>query len=164
MAQMSNWWEQSFLIWELQSKTISQITLLGRVQPPFRTLLTVRFLVVLAPIYNSSRESLITFSFLIFYCFAVSKIRHRESHFYQVRAIAQMSNWWKRPFLIWELYSKSLPQITLLGSVQPPFTTLLTVRLLVAVVPLSNSSGKSLRTFSFLTFYSYAVLEIQHRQ
>ena len=28
-----------------------------------------------------------------------------------------MSNWWKLPFFIWKLQSKSLPQITLLGSV-----------------------------------------------
>ena len=33
-----------------------------------------------------------------------------------------MSNWWKQPFLIWEIQSQSLPKITLLGSVQVPFT------------------------------------------
>ena len=49
------------------------------------------------------------------------------------------------------------------GRVQTPFPTLLTVRLLVTLLPLSNSSPKSLMTFSFRTFYSIAVFEIQHR-
>ena len=49
----------------------------------------------------------------------------------------------------------------LLGRVQPPLTTLQTLRLLVALALLSNSSRKSSMTFLFLTFYSFAVFEIQ---
>ena len=46
---------------------------------------------------------------------------------------------------------------------QPPFKTLLTVRLLVVLSPFSNSSHKSSMTFSFQTFYSFAVFQNQYR-
>ena len=80
-------------MWELQSQSLAQITLLGSVQLPFTTLLTVHLLVELVPLYNSSRKSLITFSFLIFYTFAIFEIQPRQNHLYQVHAIDQMSNW-----------------------------------------------------------------------
>ena len=59
------------------------------------------------------------------------------------------------------LQSKLVPQITLLGHMQRPFTTRLTVGLLVVLVSLFNCSHKSL-TFSFLTFSSFAIIEIQY--
>ena len=47
--------------------------------------------------------------------------------------IAQLLNFWKRPFLIWEYNGNQyLKNVT--ESVQTPFTTLLTVRFLLAVI------------------------------
>ena len=59
----------------------------------FTTLLTVRLVVTLVPLYYSSRKSLITISFLIFFSFAVFEIQHEQQQYYRVRFIALMLNW-----------------------------------------------------------------------
>ena len=70
----------------------------------------------------------------------------------------------KTTFLIQKLQSQSLSQITLLGRVQPRFTKLVTVSLLLPQVLFYNSSCKSLITSTFLIFYFFVVFEIEHKQ
>ena len=131
-------------------------------EPPFRTLVTVPLLLPLVPLHNSSLKSLTTFSFQIFYFLLYSKSNIGNNNSIRCTQCANVKLV-KTAVHYMRLKSKLLPQITLLGTVQPPFTTLLTVHLLVALVHFSKSRHKSLIIFSFLIFYSVAVFEIQHR-